>query len=159
MLKATLPDWTPASAGVTALYMAYDLRRDALGIGKRIPETGRRPIDVKAVPPLNLTLVPFLWRENPDHSVVTTARGLSADDDLFWDTRNLLPVHDLNLSVREPVWTSLDPVDDNKGELLSEIAAIQTLDGASGHYMGILRAGGELVSEELRLYRPYMHQP
>ena len=111
----------------------------SLGIGGRIPETGRMPIDVKAVPPLNLTLVPLLWRENPDHSVVTTAKSLSADDDVFWDTRNLLPVHDLNLSVREPVWTSLDPVDSNKRELVEEVRVIKTMDGASGHYMGILR--------------------
>ena len=118
----------------------------SLGIGKRIPETGRMPVDVKAVPPLNLTLVPFLWQENPDHSLVTTARGLSADDDLFRQTRDLLPVHDFNLSVREPVWTSLDPVRhftiDNSMELLNELKAIHTMDGASGHYMGILRSGG-----------------
>ena len=116
--------------------------------GERIPETGRMAIDVKAVPPFNLKLVPFLWRENPDYSKVSRAQGLYADDDLFWDTRNLLPVHDFNLSVREPVWTSLDPVGSNKGELLQEVSAIQTMDGASGHYMGILREGGGVA------YRP-----
>ena len=134
----------PGSVVMPGLEMVVEIDPDgtldpALGIGRRIPETGRVPVDVKAVPPLNLTLVPLLWQENPDHSVVTTARSLSADDNLFWYTRNLLPVHDLDLTVREPVWTSLDPVNDNRSELLSEIAAIHTLDGASGHYMGILR--------------------
>ena len=134
----------PGSVVMPGLEMVVEVDPDvtldpALDIGRRIPETGRMPVDVKAVPPLNLTLVPLLWQENPDHSVVTTVRSLSADGYLFWYTRNLLPVQDLNLRVREPVWTSLDPVDANKGELLSEIAAIQTLDGASGHYIGILR--------------------
>ena len=42
----------------------------ALGIGGRIPETGRMALDVREVPPLYLTLVPLLWEENPDRSIL-----------------------------------------------------------------------------------------
>ena len=114
----------------------------ALGIGGRVPETGRMALDVREVPPLHLTLVPLLWEENPDRSVLEKIEGLSVDDDLFWPMRDLLPVRDFSLRVRRPVWTSMDPVVANSDELLAEIAAIQVLDGAKGYYMGILRHGG-----------------
>ena len=114
----------------------------ALGLGGRMPETGRMALDVREVPPLYLTLVPLLWEENPDRSVLEKIEGLSADDDLFWSMRDLLPVRDFSLRVRRPVWTSMDPVVANSNELLAEIAAIQVLEGGRGHYMGILRHGG-----------------
>ncbi len=114
----------------------------ALGLGGRIPETGRMALDVREVPPLDLTLVPLLWEEAPDRSILDETEGLSADDDLFWPVRDLLPVRDFSLRVRRPVWTSMDPVAANSDELLAEIAALQVLDGARGYYMGILRHGG-----------------
>ena len=116
----------------------------ALGLGGRVPEKGRMALDVREVPPLYLTLVPLLWEENPDRSALEKIEGLSADDDLFWPMRDLLPVHDFRLRVRKPVWTSMDPVVANSDELLAEIAALQVLDGGRGrgHYMGILRRGG-----------------
>ena len=114
----------------------------ALGLGGRIPETGRMALDVREVPPLDLTLVPLLWEEAPDRSILDEIESLSADDDLFWPMRDLLPVRDFSLRVRRPLWTSMDPVAANSDELLAEIAALQVLDGAGGYYMGILRHGG-----------------
>ena len=114
----------------------------ALGLGGRIPETGRMALDVREVPPLDLTLVPLLWEEAPDRSILDKIEGLSADDDLFWPVRDLLPVRDFSLRVRRPLWTSIDPVAANSDELLAEIAALQVLEGARGYYMGILRHGG-----------------
>ena len=108
----------------------------------RIPPTGRMPVDVRDVPPLDLTLVPLLWIENPDRSILSEIEGLSPDDDLFWQTRNLLPVGDLSISVRDEVFTSVDPVYDNYSAILSETRAIHILDGDQGHYMGVLRSGG-----------------
>lgn len=108
----------------------------------RIPPTGRMPVDVRDVPPLDLTLVPLLWIDHPDRSILTEIEGLSSDDELFWQTRNLLPVGDLSISVRDEVFTSVDPVYDNYPAILSETRAIHILDGDQGHYMGVLRTGG-----------------
>ena len=108
----------------------------------RIPETGRQTVDVRTVPPFNLTLVPFLWLESPHIAVLEETDGLTADDDLFWQTRNLLPVADFEVEVREPVWTSTDPGIGNSGDILQETKAIRVLDGSGNYYMGILRAGG-----------------
>ena len=112
--------------------------------GTRLPPTGRTPIDVKDVPPLDLTLVPFLWEEDPDRSVLTQTEGLTAESDLFWQTRDLLPVREFQLEVRDYVWIPVDPdpVVTPYSELLSLTAMVRATDGATGHYLGILRTPG-----------------
>ena len=113
-----------------------------LGFSERIPPKGRMSLDVRTVPPFDLTLVPFLWMESPQISVLSETEGLTADNDLFWQTRNLLPIAGFEVKVREPVWTSTDPVVYNSGAMLQETLAVRVMDGSGGHYMGILRAGG-----------------
>ncbi len=149
--NAPVPEWVVAPG----LEMVIDIDPESpfqipQGIKVRIPESGRKPVDVRGIPPFRLTLVPFLWQESPDYSVVTQTEGLTAGDDLFWPTRNLLPVGDLNITVRDPVFTSVDPSfsladtenpESGIDELFREIGAIRTLDGSGGHYMGILRSG------------------
>ena len=51
----------------------------ALGVAKRIPATGRLAVDVRTVPPLELTVVPFLWATAPDSSILGVVGGLAAD--------------------------------------------------------------------------------
>ena len=112
------------------------------GVGARLPETGRTAVEVKEVPPLDLTLVPFLWTEYPDRTILSRTEGLTADDDLFWQTRDLLPVGDFAVTARDYVWTSVDPVFENISTIAGETSAIRALDGGQGHYMGILRDSG-----------------
>ncbi len=112
------------------------------GAAMRVPETGRQPLDARTVPPFDLTLVPFLWTESPHVAVLAETEGLTAGDDLFWQTRNLLPIADFEVEVRDPVWTATDPIVYNSYEMLQETKAIRVLDGSGNYYMGILRAGG-----------------
>ena len=46
------------------------------------------------------------------------------------------------MDVRDPVWTSTDPVIYFSFSMLQETMAIRALDGSDRYYMGILRAGG-----------------
>jgi len=113
----------------------------ALAVGRRLPSTGRLALEVVEVPPLDLTLVPFLWSSNPDRTLADYAAGLSSDDELFRMTRETLPVGDFHLTVREPVWTSVESEAKNTISILVEVYVVRILDGARGHYMGILPAG------------------
>ena len=113
----------------------------ALGIASRIPAEGRMPVEVMTVPALDLTLIPFLWTEDPDRTVVPDP-GVSPDDDIFWQTRDLLPVRDFSVTLREPVFTSVDPANRNLDLVVNDVLMIQIMDGATGHYMGIVREGG-----------------
>ena len=115
------------------------------GIPSRLPPDGRMPIDVVDVPPFDLTLVPFLWTESPDRSVLTDTENLTAGSDLFRLTRDILPIREFFLDVREPVWTSVDPIYANRDWIIRETDMIRTMDGAGGHYMGIFRAGAGIA--------------
>ena len=109
----------------------------ALGVAKRIPETGRLAVEVAAMPPLDLTLIPFLWSENPDPSITDLIEAMAADPEnheMLRDIHTLLPVHDLAVTAHEPVLTS----ENRAGALLSETRMIRAMEGGTGHYMGMM---------------------
>ena len=129
----------PASVVQPGLEMVVEIDPDgtrdaALGVTKRIPETGRMAIDVRAMPTLDMTLVPFLWSEMPDSSILDIVEGLSPEDELFWMTRTLLPVGDFDLAVHEPLLTSTNDV----GTMHHESKAIWVMEGRQGHYVGTI---------------------
>ena len=76
-----------------------DLLDPAYEVSGRYPESGRIVVDVASVPPLDLTMVPFLWREDPDPSILGRTEGLTSRNELFWQTRDLLPVGDVTVRV------------------------------------------------------------
>lgn len=120
-----------------------------LGVERRIPETGRLALDVREIPVLELTLVPFLWSESPDSAVVATVGEIAADPgnhDLLHHVRTLLPVQGMALNAHAPVTTSTN----DPRELLHETRAIWTMEGESGHYMGMLtgpRSGSRVAGK------------
>ncbi len=146
-LSSSINAFVPGAVIQPGLEMVVEIEPDGVASSHsnmpvRVPPTGRMPVDVRDVPPLDLTLVPLLWVEDPDRSILSEIEGLTPDDDLFWPLRNLLPVGDLDISMRDAVFTSVDPVWENYPAVLSEIRAIHILDGDRGHYMGVLRSGG-----------------
>ena len=107
------------------------------GLTRRIPESGRLAVEVWEMPVFDLTVVPFLWTPEPDFSIVDMAKGMAADPEgheLLWDTRTLLPIRNLEVTAHEPVMTSSNDI----FTLLSETDAIHAMEGASGHYMGVM---------------------
>ena len=110
-----------------------------LGVAPRIPETGRARVRVEAVPTLDLTVVPFVWAEGSDLSIVDIAEGMAADPqghEMLWHTRTLLPVRDLDVKAHAPILTSTTDV----FTLFRETALAWTLEGRVGRYMGIMPA-------------------
>ena len=51
----------------------------ALGVAKRIPETGRLAVGVRSVPLFDLTLIPFVWTQTNDRSVVELIEAIATD--------------------------------------------------------------------------------
>ena len=132
----------PADVVAPGLEMVIEIDPDeeldsALGVPKRIPETGRLSVEVLPVPILDLTLVPFIWSEDPDSSIVDLVEDVAeapADHDLLWETRTLLPVADLEATAHEPVASSSN----NASVLLRETEAIRAMEGGTGHYQGLM---------------------
>ena len=109
----------------------------------RSPDTGRMAIDVREMPTLHLTVIPFLWSVDPHRVAVETAEAMEADPEgheLLWETRTLLPIGDIEVTAHAPVMTSTSP--DEFGPLLGETEAIRAVEGGSGHYMGTMSRPG-----------------
>ena len=109
----------------------------ALGVARRIPATGRLAVDVRGLPPLELTIVPFLWAQAPDSSILDAVRGMAADPEsheLLADVRALLPVGALDVSAHEPVLSASN----DARRLMEETEAIRVLEGGGGHYLGTM---------------------
>ena len=108
-----------------------------LGVPKRIPETGRMPVDVREMPRLHLNLVPFLWSADPDSAIVQITAGIADDPEaheMLGATRLLLPVGNIDVSTREPVWSTSN----SAGDLFDQTEAIRVLQGGRGHWMGMM---------------------
>ncbi|MCZ0933808.1 MAG: M66 family metalloprotease [Gemmatimonadetes bacterium] len=132
----------PGSVVQPGLEMVVEVDPDGmldpvLGVSRRIPATGRLAVNVRTLPPLELTVVPFLWAEAPDSSILDAIRGMAADPDghaLLADVRALLPVGTLELTAHEPVLSSSN----DARRLLEETEAIRVLEGGGGHYLGTM---------------------
>ena len=106
----------------------------ALGVPRRIPAAGRTVLDVYEMPTFDVTVLPFLWKPKPDSSILDVTNGLTAEDPLFEETRKLLPVGPMSVTVHEPVWTYTRDAD----ALLRQTRAIRVMEGGAGYYMGTL---------------------
>ncbi len=109
----------------------------ALGVATRIPARGRMAVDVRAMPVFELTLVPFLWEEDPDHSIVEITAAMAADPEgheLFERTHVLLPVSELDVTAHPTVTAPT-----NNGIAIMELTEmIRIVEGGRGHYLGVM---------------------
>ena len=108
-----------------------------LGVPKRIPEAGRMAVEVIRMPPLNLTVVPFLWEARPDSAVLEATAQIAADPaghEALELVHALLPVADLDIELHEPVLTSSN----DPSSLLGETSMIRAVEGGTGHWMGMI---------------------
>ena len=103
-------------------------------VTKRIPEEGRASVEVNDMPLLALTVIPLLWEEEPDSSVLDLTEDMTEEDSLFTDTNTLLPVGEMDVTVHETVWSSTNDI----FTLLREVTALRTAEGGTGHWMGII---------------------
>ena len=111
-----------------------------LGVSKRVPESGRMAVDARAVPPLLLTLIPFIWTGDNDRGAATFVSTADAEDEFFFQTRTYLPVADIEITRHESV-----TVDSNGGrDLLDDVGRIRVMEQGIGHWHGIIPdiAGG-----------------
>ena len=109
----------------------------ALGIAKRIPETGRLAVDVRDMPDFKLTLVPFLYESEPDSSILEITASMADNpetDAMLGPTRTLLPVGGLDVTLHPPVMASTN----NGFTILRETEAIRVLEGTPGYWLAML---------------------
>ena len=109
----------------------------ALGVPGRIPETGRLAVEVRVMPRLDFTVIPFLWQQDPDHAVLNAAAGMASDPEghaLLELVHTLLPVRDVKVTAHEPVTTSSN----NYFDILNHTLLIRGIENGTGYWMGLM---------------------
>ena len=114
-----------------------------LGVPGRIPEEGQLAVEVRDMPVLDLTVIPFLWSSDPDSAIIGLVEDMAADPQghtLLEETHVLLPVSDIAVTPHAPVASTSN----NAFNLLHQTEAIRMLEGGVGHYMGMMsgKVGG-----------------
>ena len=127
----------------------------ALGVTRRIPETGGVAIEVQAMPLFDLTLIPFVSTERGDAAIVALINSMAADPEnhhMLGDARQLLPIAEWDVKAHEPVRTSRT----DRSTLISETAMIRSIEGGTGYYMGMssYTGGRAYVGGRVSISRP-----
>jgi len=119
----------------------------APGSARRIPAQGRLAPEVRAVPPMDVTIVPvqYAWGMNAaaNAQVLRYARGLANDGAVGMRfARALLPAPDVNVTVRDPYFTWADTTERGGPGLLDEIELLRHLEAgdAGTYYHGVFAA-------------------
>ena len=105
----------------------------ALGVAKRIPAEGRAAVEVHEVPPMHLTLVPFISRADNNREADVFVATATADDDLFFEARTLLPVGVFEITKHPSVTVDSNNIFD----MLEEMDRIRMLEEGTGHWQGL----------------------
>ena len=116
----------------------------ALSIAWRIPASGRASLDVRTMPAMDLTVVPLrkVGGSEISRSLEARVAELSTEHETFELMRKLLPVGPFDLSFREPLLVSNEPIAQYCSSFLPIVEAARVADGAAGYYVGIVTGGG-----------------
>lgn len=140
-LNLSLNTMIPGSVIEPGLEIVVEIDPDttldaALGVAERLPASGRMPIQVKRVPLYEITLIPFLWTQTPDSALLAKVNGMTADSPLLWATREFLPVHEISVDHRDPIWLDENPSARIMGRIFTVTYAAKQAAGGRGHWMG-----------------------
>lgn len=150
-LNASFNAMIPDSVLQPGLEMVVEIDPDSTlstltGSQMRIPATGRQSLDVRTLPPLDVTLVPVAFEsensrvDNAPVAALVADLATSNSHAALQETQVLLPLSELNISVREPYTTQADTVEEGGFGLLDEIRLLRFIEaGATNdYYHGIL---------------------
>ena len=104
----------------------------------------RVPLDVRELPQMRLTIVPVVAESGAGGDVLDWVR--SADDPAIEFMRAVLPVGDLDLTVREPFTIAQLPVAGDVNDwrdLLQDIDLLRTAERGSGYWYAVVQREGD----------------
>jgi hypothetical protein len=103
----------------------------------RIPAEGRRALDVRPLPPLDLTMVPVVLDAAPNIQVHNWTGGMDENSSGLQLARAVLPIGELNVKVHETFTSSVDlTTDAGWSAFLREIRLLRAAEGDVGYYYG-----------------------
>lgn len=110
------------------------------GSARRVPAEGRLKLNVVAVPPMGLTVVPVLHSADT-RAALTWVDGMTATDARIAFVRSILPIGELELTVHEPYRTTADLTTPQGWlALLREINVLRLTERPGDYYYAALAA-------------------
>ncbi len=110
------------------------------GSDRHVPAEGRLRLDVLTVPPMELTVVPVMHSGDAE-AVLTWVEGLTETSPEMEFVRSILPIGELELTVREPYRTTADlSMAAGWLGLLREISVLRLTERRSDYYYGAVAA-------------------
>ena len=135
----------PASEIEEGLSVVIDIDPDStidadILTAKRIPESDELHLEVESVPDFEFTVIPFLYTEDPDSSVLDHVDEMESEEEeykLLHDTYDLLPIEEMSVEGHAPVEIDSKSMFD----VLDRTAAIRAAESGSGYWMGLIANG------------------
>ena len=110
---------------------------DSVNITRRIPTTGTMALDVRELDDLELTLIPFLYRPDPDYAVVYIASNMANHPRItsqMEGMRELHPFSDYDITDHAPVMVDTEGAHD----LLNRTVVTRAAESGTGYWMGMI---------------------
>lgn len=109
------------------------------GSRTRYPQTGSKDLRVEEVQLFRQIFVPTVWRTQPDPALGRWLDGINPNSDQMHLSRNLLPVAEVEVEVRDTLRTNNNLATFNGwGQWINEISVIAIQDGRRGYYYGVI---------------------
>ncbi len=116
----------------------------------RIPAEGRVRLDVRVVPPFELTIVPIKVAADPQGLIHRWVEDITPLSEKLAMVRSLLPVTDLTVRRHEGFVTTADlSTGAAWGELLAELVFLRIREGERGYYYGAMMLGEDAIWDGL----------
>jgi len=110
----------------------------AVGSRTRFPEVGTMPLNVIDVPPLELTVVPVLYSENPDSSIFAWTDSIADDSPQVGLFKYSFPFGEFSATTRDSYVTSLDLIEeDNTWPMVLELEVVYHAEDATGYWYAV----------------------
>ena len=139
-LQASANVMIPADVIRPDLEMVVEIDPDGtldeeLDVAARVPEDGRLEYRVYDLSTFDLTVIPFLWENDPDSAIIGYAKKMEEDEEEYsrlHATYDLLPIKDFEVTAYKAVESSSN----NAFNLLDQTDAIRRADGGGGYFQG-----------------------
>ncbi len=142
-----LDQWYQAAVPADALRPGVELSL-RIDPDSTMPRTAldevRIPLDVREMPPLELTIVPVVAASDGDADVLEWVQDADAAPVKFM--RAVLPVGELDLTIREPLAIAAEPDAERGAEwiaILEDIELLRKTEGGTGYWYGVVNRAGD----------------
>lgn len=115
----------------------------------RFPKQGSDSLNVVPVSAMHLTLVPVITTAEPDTSVLSWVRDVSAESPQVGLLKHAFPFAEFSVRAREPYYTSQNLTTNvGRSALFGELEAVRATEGGTGYYYGVAaHFGGRLLGQ------------